>query len=144
MLMSYLRNPSKHTSPLLVNTRLHRSSSSTLHHDFVTFCNSTTTTTFIQVLASNPSQELKDFAVTKFQSLQALADYNKHIQIREKMLLEFSSVMLHTLSPYHYSLQCSAVSAIFTSISCHRLTSMTVWKLKSYQLLHNFASEILS
>jgi len=44
MLMSYLRNPSKHTSPFLVNTRLHRSSSSALHQDFVTFYNTTTKT----------------------------------------------------------------------------------------------------
>jgi len=50
-------------------------------------------------LAGTSSKELKDFVGAKFYCLHALAEGNQHIRITEKML-EFSSAVLSTLSPY--------------------------------------------
>jgi len=44
-------------------------------------------------------EELEDFVGTKFYCPYALADGNKCIRIREKML-EFPSTVLFALSPY--------------------------------------------
>ena len=50
-------------------------------------------------LAGTSIQELKDFVGAKFCCPPALANSNQHIRIRKK-LLEFSSTVLSTLSPY--------------------------------------------
>jgi len=55
-------------------------------------------------LAGTSSEELDDSVRAKFYCPHALADGNQRIRITEKML-EFSSTVLSTLSPYHTSLQ---------------------------------------
>jgi len=56
-------------------------------------------TVLIQVSASTSSWELEDFVGTKFYCPYILAGGSQCIQIREKML-QFSSTLLPTLSPY--------------------------------------------
>jgi len=51
------------------------------------------------VLDGTSSSELEDFVGEKFYCPYALADGSQHIPLMEKTL-EFSSVVLSTLSPY--------------------------------------------
>jgi len=64
-------------------------------------------------LAGTSSEELEDFAGAKFYCPHALAGGNQCTAIREKML-EFSSPVLSTLSPY----LCVSVPINFADKKC--------------------------
>jgi len=99
------------------------------------------------VLAGPPVKNWEDFVGAKFYCRHALADVNLGIQIREKML-EFSSVVLPTTSPYHPKRRLpkqkpNAVAGVITSFQLLVLASLFLLLFLTQPLLSSFLLALL-